>query len=284
MKKKTIATFLLTFLLTLVFSTTVFAEETQQATTTTMYATANVNVRSGDSASTKKIGSLTKGQAIAVTSAKTESGWYTVDFNGQTGYVSGKYLTANNAPAASAPATTPTASTSTTSSAVTDGTIKTFSNGEILIARGQTPNGLTVWYTQNDNGVWPDYILTALDATGITNDMSDYDKAVAINNYICSVVDYGDIGVDDRALYSACLTYGKANCVGFSHAFACLCTASGVYTNQVVGEANGATHAWNSVYTDSAKYWVDVTYNDASNNAYLMSTEQFSDHEFGYEN
>lgn len=268
---------------------TVCAEEAQQQQTTTMYATANVNVRAGDSASTKKIGSLTKGQAIAVTSAKTESGWYAVDFNGQTGYVSAKYLTAENAPVASTPAaapeTTAPAASAPASVAVAQGTTKTFSNGEVFVANGVTPRGLTIWCMQGDeDGTWPDYMIAAYDACGVTDDMSDYDKAVAINNYICSVVDYAyENGVDDRALYSACLTYGKANCVGFSHAFDCLCTISGIYSNQVVGTANGSAHAWNYVLIDNIKYWVDVTYNDANNNAYLMSTESFADHEFGYE-
>lgn len=263
---------------------TVCAEEAQQQQTTTMYATANVNVRAGDSASTKKLGSLTKGQAIAVIGAKMASGWYMVDFNGQTGYVSGKYLTADNAPAASAPAATP-AAPAPASASVAQGTTKTFSNGEVFVANGVTPKGLTIWCMKGDeDGTWPDYIIQAYDACGITNDMSDYDKAVAINNYICSVVDYAyENGVDDRALYSACLSYGKANCVGFSHAFDCLCTVAGVYSNQVVGTANGSAHAWNYVLIDNIKYWVDVTYNDANNNAYLMSTESFADHEFGYE-
>lgn len=281
MKKKTIATFLLTFLLTLVFSTTALAEETQQAITT-MFATANVNVRAGDSASTKRIGSLTKGQAIAVTGSKTESGWYMVDFNGQTGYVSAKYLTAENASA-----TPETASAASASAA--QGTTKTFSNGVVFVARGQTPGGLTIWYLQSDNGTWPDYMISAYDACGITNDMSDYDKAVAINNYICRTVEYAGIGSDERALYSACLSYGKAECGGYAHAFDCLCTMAGVYSNQVSGTSYGgasgvAAHVWNYVLIGDTKYWVDVCWNDGTNNSYLMATEQFPDHEFGFEN
>lgn len=283
MKKKTIRTFLLTLLLTLMVSMTVFAEEAQQ----TMYATTSVNVRAGDSASTQKLGSLTKGQAIMVTGEKTASGWYPVDYNGQTGYVSGKYLTATAAvQSATKPIeTTPVNNEAATSTSVAQGTTKTFSNGEVFVVDGQTPNGLTIWCMQNDDGTWPDYMIAAYDACGVTDDMSDYDKAVAINNYICSVVDYAyENGVDDRALYSACLTYGKAVCVGYSHAFDCLCTMAGVYSNQVVGGgADGGAHAWNYVLIGDTKYWVDVTYNDANNNAYLMHTSPFADHEFGYE-
>lgn len=272
MKKNVIRTFLLTLLLTLLFSTSVFAEET-----TPMYATANVNVRSGDSASAKKLGTLSKGQAVA-TSGKTEKGWYVVDYNGQTGYVSGKYLTTANS-------TTATAETTTPASSAAQNTTRTFSNGQTFVARGKTPGGLTIWYMSDDNGTWPDYMINAYDATGVTDDMSDYDKAVAINNYICSVVEPSQIGDEDKALYSACLTYGRANCVGYSHAFDCLCTMAGVYSNQVVGSGNnGAAHAWNYVLIGDTKYWVDVAYNDGSNNAYLMSTSELPGHVVGYEN
>lgn len=274
MKKNVIKTFLLTLLLTLLFSTSVFAEET-----TPMYATANVNVRAGDSASAKKLGTLSKGQAVAI-SGKTEKGWYIIDYNGQTGYVSGKYLTTINSTAAAAETTTP-ALASTTSDV-----IKTKVENEVtFVCQGYTPKGLEIWCASWDvEGNWPDYLITAYDNTGITNDMSDYDKAVAINNYICKVVDFAyENGVDDRAAYSACLEYGKAICVGYSHAFDTLCTMAGVYSNQVVGLAAGGSHAWNYVLIDGTKYWVDPTWNDESNNAYLMSTTLWSDHEVGYE-
>lgn len=258
---------------------TVCAEETQQ--TTTMYATANVNVRAGDSTSAKKLGTLAKGQAIAA-SGKTEKGWYIVDFNGQTGYVSGKYLTDTNSTTPVPETTTPVAE-STPTSTIADGTKKNTADNTVFVARGKTPRGLTIWYVEGDKATWPDYMITAYDATGITDDMSDYDKAVAINNYVCQVVDYAyENGVDDRAAYSACLSYGKAICTGYSHAFACLCTMAGISNDQVVGLANGASHAWNSVWIGNTKYWVDPTYNDSTNNAYLMSATPFADHEIGY--
>lgn len=274
MKKNVIKTFLLTLLLTLLFSTSVLAEEA-----TPMYATANVNVRAGDSASAKKLGTLSKGQAVA-SSGKTEKGWYIIDYNGQTGYVSGKYLTTASSTTAAAETTTPAPASS-----AAQNTTRTFSNGQTFVARGKTPGGLTIWYMSDDDGTWPDYMINAYDATGVTDDMSDYDKAVAINNYICRVVDYAyENGVEDKAAYSACLTYGKAICTGYSHAFDCLCTMAGVYSNQVGGLSDGGAHAWNYVLIGDTKYWVDVTYNDTSNNAYLMSTTELPGHIVNYEN
>ena len=260
---------------------TVCAEEAQQATTT-MYATANVNVRASDSASSQKLGTLTKGQAVAST-GKTEKGWYIVNYNGQTGYVSGKYLTADGATSTT---TTETATTpvteSTPTSTIPDGTKKNTADNTVFVARGKTPNGLTIWYVDGDTATWADYMIAAYDATGITEDMSDYDKAVAINNYICKVVDYAEVGVDDRALYCACLSYGKATCVGYSHAFACLCTMAGISNDQVGGLAGGNAHVWNSVWIGNTKYYVDVQMNDETNNAFLMSTSQFNGYVANY--
>lgn len=293
MKKKAIKTFLLTLLITLMFSMTAFAEETQQ----TMYATISVNVRAGDSASTPKLGSLTKGQTIIVTGEKTASGWYPVDYNGQTGYISSKYLTAT---AAAQPAEdvatnnevpTPTASALPTQTA--NGTTKTFSNGEVFVINGQTPNGLTIWSMQSDDGTWPDYIIAAYDACGMTNDMGDYDKAVAINNYLCQILEYdhdaliwedGEVRSYDEITYGdrRCITTGKATCAGYAEAFDVLCTISGVYSEVVHGKVPGGGHDWNYVLIGDTKYYVDVCWNDSSNNAYLMSTTPFSDHTIGY--
>ena len=57
----------------------------------TMYATGSVNVRKGADISYEKIGVLTVNQQVKVT-GKTDVGWYQLDYNGESGYVSGKYL------------------------------------------------------------------------------------------------------------------------------------------------------------------------------------------------
>lgn len=211
MKKNPITTFLLTLLLTLVFSMTVFAEETQQTATTTMYATSNET--------------------------------------------------------------------------------KTFSNGVTFVQCGTTPNNLNIWCMDGDTGSWSEDMVTAYDATGITNDMSDYDKAVAINNYICKAVDY-DLDFYNGVVTSKpasecgrhCVTSGRGMCEDYAEAFDCLCTMAGVYSNVVYGTGTNASgtgsHAWNYVLIGDTKYWVDTCWNDSSNNAYLMSTTPFSDHTY----
>ena len=58
----------------------------------TVYATSGVNIRSGASKDTEKLGSLAAGQSVSRT-GKTENGWSRVSVDGVTGYVNSKYLT-----------------------------------------------------------------------------------------------------------------------------------------------------------------------------------------------
>ncbi|MDO4344770.1 MAG: YARHG domain-containing protein, partial [Eubacteriales bacterium] len=57
----------------------------------TMYATWDVNVRSGASKDNSRLGGLSNGEAVTVT-GYTDNGWIQVSYNGQTGYVAGNYL------------------------------------------------------------------------------------------------------------------------------------------------------------------------------------------------
>lgn len=53
--------------------------------------TDNLNVRSTRSAKGKKLGQLAKGSKVTVLGS--QSGWYTINFKGKTGYISAKYTT-----------------------------------------------------------------------------------------------------------------------------------------------------------------------------------------------
>ena len=58
----------------------------------TMYATQTVNVRDLPGTDGSKVGSLSTNQEVAVTGQCNETGWYRFDYNGQTAFVSNKYL------------------------------------------------------------------------------------------------------------------------------------------------------------------------------------------------
>lgn len=56
-----------------------------------MYPNRNLNVRTGPSTSYTLLGSVGQNQELNVTGI-TENGWYEIDYNGQKGYCSGRYL------------------------------------------------------------------------------------------------------------------------------------------------------------------------------------------------
>lgn len=60
----------------------------------TMYATGDVNVRSGAGTNNSRIGGLSAGSSVTVTGS-TDNGWIQVSYDGQTGYVAGNYLSWN---------------------------------------------------------------------------------------------------------------------------------------------------------------------------------------------
>ena len=71
--------------------------------TATMYATQTVNIRNLPSTDGDKVGSLSTNQEVAVTGQCNETGWYRFDYNGQTAFVSDKYLSTEPVVAQQAP-------------------------------------------------------------------------------------------------------------------------------------------------------------------------------------
>ncbi|MCD7784308.1 MAG: SH3 domain-containing protein [Oscillospiraceae bacterium] len=72
-------------------ATTASTDYTVEAMSATMYATYSVNVRSGPSADYDRIGGYAQGAEVTVT-GRASTGWYQVDYKGETGYVSSSYL------------------------------------------------------------------------------------------------------------------------------------------------------------------------------------------------
>lgn len=68
-----------------------------------MYAASAVNVRALPTAEGEKIGGLSAAQEVAVTGQCNETFWYRIEYNGQIGYVSNKYIVAEK-PVTEAPA------------------------------------------------------------------------------------------------------------------------------------------------------------------------------------
>ena len=67
-------------------------EYTYTDMTATMYATQTVNIRNLPSTDGEKIGSISTNQELTVKAQCNETSWYMFDYNGQTAFVSNKYL------------------------------------------------------------------------------------------------------------------------------------------------------------------------------------------------
>lgn len=164
-----------------------------------------------------------------------------------------------------------------------------------------TPGGVSIYgcyYVGNGSDFlsvhtvdFPVEYLLAIDAAGITNEMSDYEKCVRINDYLCAVAEYGrpevswtSVRYDGTVImYGAegvglsLLQYGKGVCAGYSDAFQTMTSMLGM--ESYVYGSKSLNHGWNAVVIDGVTYFVDVTWNDYLNsNTYLMSTELWSDH------
>lgn len=184
-------------------------------------------------------------------------------------------------------------------------------DGTIEVRTGALPtvddNGLPVFYKVRQNvvdevsgitpagnlvyGSWTDLytpeqialLYGAIDAAGITNEMPKYDKAVAINNYICGTLIY-ETGRGARVPYQdgliALQMGGFAVCAEYADLYQTMCQAVGIECEIASGITGNTAHAWNAVYIDGKEYFVDSTWNSTTGNAYLMSETNWPDHEF----
>ena len=153
----------------------------QQETTTaisvtdmnkTMYSTTSLNVRSGPSADYDKLGSLKTGQQVKVTGKTEQTGWYRIEYNGKTGYVSGKYLQDEPVTEAATQETTK-ASNQTTSSSVE----------KILNGAAQNP-----WRSDFEPlNEQVDKLFSEIFKDGMTT----YDKVKACYDYLINNCSYG---------------------------------------------------------------------------------------------
>lgn len=116
-----------------------------------------------------------------------------------------------------------------------------------------------------------------------SDELSDYDKALNIYNYIVQNVTYDFVLFDymdyigDDSVYSfgnfgifhlEGVLYDLDNqiavCDGLSKAFALMCRIEGIYSTKVNGSAGTSgsmgKHAWNEIGLDGEYHWVDTTW------------------------
>ena len=100
----------------------------------------------------------------------------------------------------------------------------------------------------------------------ITDDMTDYEKALYIHDALAAHITYED-GDNAHDIYGA-LVEGKAVCEGYAEAYQYLLREAGIQSYVVTGTANGGAHAWNYVRLDGKYYQVDLTWDDQGEELY----------------
>lgn len=98
----------------------------------------------------------------------------------------------------------------------------------------------------------------------ITVGMSDFDKELAVHDYIVANCVYGYPDDEDSA-YTAygALVLGESVCDGYAEAFYLIMSCLGVNCDIVVGSTDEGLHAWNQIELGGQWYNVDLTWDDS---------------------
>lgn len=109
---------------------------------------------------------------------------------------------------------------------------------------------------------------TAIIQSVIKPGMSDYEKELAIHNYIInhskydvSALSKGSVSPESFTAYGV-LVLGKGVCEAYAEAFKYLMDKVGIPCSIVVGTSHGSSHAWNIVNLEESYYQVDLTWDD----------------------
>lgn len=93
--------------------------------------------------------------------------------------------------------------------------------------------------------------------SGISEEMSDYEKALYLYDAIIDSVEYDLDAPYNQSLYSAAL--GKSVCKGYACAYQYLCNMLGLSCISLHGTLEGQEHAWNMILLDGQWCHVDCT-------------------------
>ena len=106
-------------------------------------------------------------------------------------------------------------------------------------------------------------------ASVIDDGMTDYQKALALHDYLAHNVAYDNDTMDnyvgEEESYVSCyhlegvFNYKTAVCAGFAKAYTVMCNIVGIPCIYVRGEKDGVMHAWNKILIENKWYVVDVT-------------------------
>ena len=124
------------------------------------------------------------------------------------------------------------------------------------------------------NLTYSDIFYEANVNAGLYNGMSEKEAVKTINNWICRKISYSESNPDA----ATALQTGVGNCAVYAALFEGMCNNAGIQNRYHAGYANNGSitgpHAWNSVCLNETWYYVDVCWNDSTNNKYLLISEE----------
>lgn len=160
----------------------------------------------------------------------------------------------------------------------------------VNISGKTTSQGLVItyalkYYTTESQELKLQEKLTAISEELNLDDRSNYEKVVAIYNYICAHVAYDyEHDADDsyglkRTAYGAIFN-GKANCQGYAVLFYRMALAEGIDCRIIGGYGKNRSHGWNIVKLDNYYYYVDATWDaeQGMRTYFLKGQNNFPDH------
>lgn len=109
---------------------------------------------------------------------------------------------------------------------------------------------------------------------------SDFDKELAIHDYIIGSCTYNSESDDSNTAY-ACMNFGNAACEGYSKATKFVLEKAGIECYNIIGDAKNQqgeneSHMWNIVKIDGSYYYLDTTWDDPLENPAGISHTYFN--------
>jgi transglutaminase/protease-like cytokinesis protein 3 len=100
----------------------------------------------------------------------------------------------------------------------------------------------------------------------ITASMTDYEKVVAIHDYLVDTSSYEEnkpdnAAADEYRAYGVLINH-RGVCSSYTQAFQLFMELNGIESKIVLGQADGVSHSWNMVCLDGQWYHVDTTWDD----------------------
>ncbi|MCL2772938.1 MAG: DUF4358 domain-containing protein [Oscillospiraceae bacterium] len=148
---------------------------------------------------------------------------------------------------------------------------------ESLAADAYNPSAVITAWKNGDSSFLTEKNLSILNAckdtiaTVITDNMDDFEKELAIHNWIINWASY-DLAADSNSPYAnpdpdnanpyGLLIHKKAICLGYSATFQLFMDLLDIECITVKGFSGSGDHAWNMVKIDGEWYCVDTTWDD----------------------